>query len=139
MKITFKGKEIKVEQYEGMTTIVRKTGTGTYYILNGDEWKYCSLDRLNKLIVKHGSAQGVIDNYRVRVTGKAVEVATPARDKAVDVVVGDVHEEYVHVPIDIKHKGMMFIHPDVRGMSDAEYKAAGGWEGSVSTKVIEGK
>ena len=62
MYITFKSKEIDVEYIcEG----VCKRGK-TYYIMdnNSNEYKICSQDRLDKLIVKHGSVEDVRLNNR---------------------------------------------------------------------------
>jgi hypothetical protein len=68
MKITFKGREIEVEQVaEGL---VKKSDT-VFYVKDNvtGEWLYCSDKRLDKLVAKFGSQTEVGAKYTGR-TGK---------------------------------------------------------------------
>lgn len=82
MKITFKGKEIEVE--EVCDGVVKKSSS-VYYVRDNktDEWLYSSKDRLDSLVKKYGSIEKVGKEYVGR-TGKAElrKEAPPKEPKA---------------------------------------------------------
>jgi len=72
MKVTFKGREIEVEQVcEGL---VKKSDT-VFYVKDAvtGEWLYCSNKRLDKLVAKFGTQEEVGAKY----TGRAGKKQTP--------------------------------------------------------------